>query len=66
MERLFLPFERLGAESTEIEGAGIGLALSRVIMTALGGELGVESVPGEGSTFWVTLPSVPAPQAANA
>ena len=62
MERLFLPFERLGAESTDIEGAGIGLALSRVIMTALDGELGVESVPGKGSTFWVTLPSVPAPK----
>ena len=56
MHRLFLPFERLGAESTDIEGSGIGLALSRGIVTALDGELGVESVPGQGSTFWVTLP----------
>ena len=62
MERLFLPFERLGAEGTDIEGAGIGLALSRVIMTALDGEIGAESVPGKGSTFWVTLPTVPAPK----
>ncbi|MEP6670906.1 MAG: PAS domain-containing protein [Chthoniobacter sp.] len=56
LARLFLPFERLGAESTDIEGAGIGLALSRGIVTALQGELNVESHVGEGSTFWVTLP----------
>ena len=56
LARLFLPFERLGAESTEIEGSGIGLALSRGIVTALNGELNVESRVGEGSTFWVTLP----------
>jgi len=59
IHRLFLPFERLGAESTDVEGSGIGLALSRGIVTALGGELGVESVPGQGSTFWVTLPRMP-------
>ena len=57
MKRLFLPFERLGAESTDIEGTGIGLALSRGIVAALNGELGVESVEGEGSTFWLILPS---------
>jgi PAS domain S-box-containing protein len=56
LARLFLPFERLGAESTEVEGAGIGLALSRGIVTALHGELGVESRVGEGSTFWLALP----------
>ncbi|MDR3405232.1 MAG: PAS domain-containing protein [Chthoniobacter sp.] len=56
LARLFLPFERLGAESTDIEGAGIGLALSRGIVNALQGELNVESHVGEGSTFWVTLP----------
>jgi len=58
LARLFLPFERLGAESTDIEGAGIGLALSRGIVTALQGELNVESHVGEGSTFWVLLPRV--------
>jgi len=54
--RLFLPFERLGAESTDVEGSGIGLALSRGIVTALHGQLNVESRVDEGSTFWVTLP----------
>lgn len=56
LSRLFLPFERLGAESTDIEGSGIGLALSRGIVHALQGELHVESHVGEGSTFWLTLP----------
>ena len=56
LPRLFVPFERLGAESTEIEGTGIGLALSRGIVTALHGELSVQSRVGEGSTFSVALP----------
>ncbi len=56
LARLFLPFERLGAEATEVEGSGIGLALSRGIVIALDGELNVESRVGEGSTFWVSLP----------
>jgi signal transduction histidine kinase/CheY-like chemotaxis protein len=55
---LFVPFERLGAESTDIEGTGLGLALSQRIVQALGGELGVESTVGEGSTFWIDLPCV--------
>jgi PAS domain S-box-containing protein len=56
LARLFLPFERLGAESTDVEGAGIGLALSRGIVTALQGQMNVESRVGEGSSFWLTLP----------
>jgi CheY-like chemotaxis protein len=70
LARLFLPFERLGAESTDVEGSGIGLALSRGIVTALQGELNVESRVGQGSTFWVTLPrpedTVPSNDAASA
>jgi PAS domain S-box-containing protein len=61
MKRLFLPFERLGAEATDIEGTGIGLALSRGIVAALDGELGVESVEGEGSTFWLIVPAATRP-----
>lgn len=56
LPRLFLPFERLGAETTDIEGTGIGLALSRGIVTALHGELRVQSRVDEGSTFTVLLP----------
>jgi PAS domain S-box-containing protein len=55
--RLFIPFERLGAETTDIEGTGIGLALSHGIVVALDGQLTVESVEGEGSTFSVDLPA---------
>jgi PAS domain S-box-containing protein len=56
LDRLFVPFERLGAETTNIEGTGLGLALSQRIVHALGGELGFQSTPGEGSTFWIQLP----------
>jgi PAS domain S-box-containing protein len=66
LDRLFVPFERLGAESTDIEGAGIGLALSQRIVAALHGELGVVSTPGEGSVFWIELPLADlAPSAAD-
>jgi PAS domain S-box-containing protein len=54
--RLFCPFERLDADKTAIEGTGIGLALSRRLMELMHGEIGVESKPGLGSTFWVRLP----------
>ncbi len=53
---LFTAFERLGAESTSVEGTGIGLALSKRLMELMGGEIGVESTPGSGTTFWLRLP----------
>ncbi len=59
--RLFTPFERLGAENTDVEGSGMGLALSRRLIESQHGELGVESVPGSGSVFWVDLPVAAAP-----
>jgi CheY-like chemotaxis protein len=55
-ERLFAPFDRLDAESKGIEGTGLGLALSKGLMEAIGGSLGVESELGIGSTFWLELP----------
>ena len=62
LERLFRPFERLEAGRTAIEGTGIGLALSRRLVDAMGGSIGVDSQPGVGSRFWVRLPEAgPAP-----
>jgi PAS domain S-box-containing protein len=55
IERLFVPFERLGAERSAIEGTGLGLALSKGLVEAMGGRMGVDSAPGRGSTFWVEL-----------
>ncbi|MFP4395385.1 MAG: sensor histidine kinase [Anaerolineales bacterium] len=53
--RLFTPFERL--TQTDIAGHGLGLSIVQRIVNKLGGEVGVESVPGAGSTFWFTLPA---------
>jgi DNA-binding response OmpR family regulator/two-component sensor histidine kinase len=64
LDRLFTPFERLGAEGTAVEGTGLGLALSKHLVEAMGGTLRVESRFGEGSTFVVALPSAEAPTAA--
>ena len=62
LERLFAPFDRLGAEETQIEGTGLGLALSKNLCEAMGGALHVKSVVGRGSRFWIELPRVEAPQ----
>jgi CheY-like chemotaxis protein len=56
--KLFTPFERLDAAQQGIEGTGLGLALSRRLAHAMGGEMGVISRPSEGSTFWIELASV--------
>jgi len=58
---LFEPFERLGAEQTPVEGAGIGLALSRRLAQAMKGVLDVDSTEGQGSTFWIELPTTEGP-----
>jgi PAS domain S-box-containing protein len=57
LSRLFSPFDRLGAERGPVAGTGLGLALTKQLVEALDGEIGVESTPGEGSTFWVRLPA---------
>lgn len=54
--RLFSPFERLGAEFGNIEGTGIGLALSKKLVTAMSGQIGYLPAEPSGSTFWLSLP----------
>jgi len=58
ISRLFDPFERLTYKYGNIEGTGIGLTVTRQLVEAMSGEIGVESTPGKGSTFWVDLPRV--------
>jgi PAS domain S-box-containing protein len=55
MERLFEPFERMGAEAAGIEGTGLGLPLSRSLAEAMEGEIRVRSSVGEGSVFILEL-----------
>ena len=56
-ERLWVPFDRLDAETTGVEGTGIGLALSRRLAQTMGGALDFDSNGTLGSTFWLELPS---------
>jgi PAS domain S-box-containing protein len=53
--QLFQPFNRLGAESSRVEGTGIGLALSRRLTEMMGGRLHITSVEGKGTTATVVL-----------
>jgi signal transduction histidine kinase len=55
MERLFTPFDRLGAEQTEVPGTGLGLALSKGLMETMGGTLTADSIQGQGTTFTLEL-----------
>jgi signal transduction histidine kinase len=50
-----MPFERLSAGSSSVEGAGIGLMITKRLVNLMHGDMGVESKKGEGSCFWVKL-----------
>jgi PAS domain S-box-containing protein len=58
LPKLFTDFSKLGHTTAQnMEGTGLGLSISRKLATMLGGEVGVESTYGEGSTFWLRLPT---------
>jgi signal transduction histidine kinase/ABC-type amino acid transport substrate-binding protein len=59
LKNLFEPFERLGHESSNIEGTGIGLNICRSLITMMKGSIQVESTPEKGSCFSIELPLAP-------
>lgn len=63
LERLFDPFDRLGADRTDVEGTGLGLSLSKALVEAMGGVITAESEPMVGTTVVVELDSAQPTQA---
>ncbi|WP_374266513.1 GAF domain-containing protein [Zoogloea sp.] len=55
IDELFQPFNRIGAEHSGIEGAGVGLALTKQLVEKMAGRVGVDSIHGSGSCFWFAL-----------
>ena len=57
---LFQPFNRLGAEQTDVAGTGLGLVISKTLVDAMGGALAFDSRPDAGTCVTLTLPAAPA------
>jgi len=57
LARLFQPFERLGRETSNVEGSGLGLVISRRLVDAMGGRLQIASEPGVGTQVSIELPA---------
>ena len=58
LEQLYQPFNRLGAELGDVEGTGLGLAVTKELVEAMGGSIQARSQPGQGSVFTLRLPAV--------
>lgn len=55
-DKIFQPFDRLGAEGSQIEGTGIGLTISKNLIEMMDGHIGFESEVGVGTVFWIEMP----------
>ncbi|OEZ96827.1 hybrid sensor histidine kinase/response regulator [Duganella sp. HH101] len=56
LQTIFLPFARAGVDESDEEGTGLGLTITKRLIEAMRGSIGVDSKPGEGSTFRIELP----------
>jgi PAS domain S-box-containing protein len=67
LREIFQPFQQVSDHSRPVEGTGLGLSITKKLVGLMGGELGVTSVPEQGSTFWFTvdLPAVDVEQVAT-
>ena len=65
LNRLFQPFERLGRETSHVEGTGLGLIITRSLIESMGGRMDIDSRPGSGTRVSITLPQAPSALAAT-